>query len=111
MYPVRADLKAVFNAVFLPCGPPIRRNTPNVECEVLPGRGLRRANVTRTVDTAGKVQMLVPHRVGSQPCHILRQTTLDDRGSSGRRCHVASDKGEAPSWGGIPKVLHGWVVV
>src|SRR6266513_5704109 len=110
MHPIRANLKVVFNTILLPREPPVRGNTPNVEWEFLAGRRLWRPDVTRTVDTGGKIQMLVPHCVGTQSCHILRQTTLDNRGSSGGRCYVAGDEGEAPGWGGIPKVLYGWVV-
>src|SRR6266568_194030 len=110
MYPIRANLKTVLNTVFLPCDPPVRRNTPNIEWQVLARWRLGCPDVTGTVDAAGKVQMLVPHCVGSQSCHIFRQTTLDNRGSSGGRCYVAGDEGEAPGWGGIPRVLYGWVV-
>src|ERR1700693_4470251 len=102
MHPIRANLKVVFDTILLPRDPPVRRNTTNVEREFLARRRLWRPDVPRTVDSAGKVQMLVPHCVGSQSCHILRQTTLDNGGSRGGWRYVASHERKAPSRCTVP---------
>src|SRR5947208_1585967 len=102
MHPIRANLKVVFNTILLPREPPVWCNTPNVEWEFLAGRRLWRPDVTRTVDTAGKIQMLVSHCVDSQSCHILPQTTLDNGGSSRGWCYVASHERKAPSRCTVP---------
>ena len=69
---VSADFKIVVAAALLPGEPPVGRHTPDVKTEICARVRLGPADVLRAISRRGDVQMVVPHRVPSQPRYVLR---------------------------------------
>src|SRR5438105_9276746 len=110
VYAEGPDLKVVFDAVLLPCYPPIRRDSAYVDAKVLAVCGLARAEVRRAIDGPDHVQMLVPHGIAADSSDILPQALDEWRGRWTRR-YVTGDEWEAPCRRIVPQIFDRGIVV
>jgi hypothetical protein len=69
------------------------------------------AHVLRAIKLQVQIQMIVPHRIATESCDVLRQGTINDGSGGGSGCNIAGDPRETPCRRSVPEVLHGRIVV
>src|ERR1039458_10863853 len=111
MNAVDADLQVRCSASLLPCQAPVRRYTANVIGTALSRCRLSIAYVIGAVKGSGEIKMLVPHGIGAQSRHILRQKSIDNRCRCGGRSRVRGDERKTPTRSAVPEIFDSRVVV
>src|SRR5580700_6293616 len=99
---VRADFKVVVGRGSLPSHAPVRSNAANIEHIIRPLVWLRLADMLGTINCSHQIQMIVPHRISTEPCDILGQTTVDNCGRGGRWSKIIRYEGVSPRGSAIP---------